>query len=577
VANHSFEVFIQRAKPEAIDWQNFITSVFQFDRDFSLEIDFGTEVSFHLSSRRDLSPLATKILPFVLRAEKPSGNPAPDGQQKSKSIFFVRLPAKMSILEIKEREGIKKGRALKKVVWHMTNYYAFKTSMIEMHFEDNAGNTLIAKRTFPDIPFHLLQGIDWSSAVKYKKKDIPVYLKLEKTSSIFNEDKMLSFLEVEGFPYLTGDHYFGLKNFEFNKHTLVVGQTGVGKSKFLGLFVNEIAKMGLDKEYAVVVIDPHASLYTDINNVPNPLNVDFRGNACDLFFQNSEPKIGAELTITLLRTLLPDQFNAKMEQVLKYTIFSLLSTGKMSLFNLKKFLTDNMYRTEVLKEMPSSENMMHFFDTEFIEISGKYYDTAIMPVLTLVDELNFLPVFSGNNSIAVEDALNNNFLTCFSLSKIFLGDRATKLIAGLLIQQIFLLAQSKRLNKKIILLIDEVPVVQNDALITILSEARKFNLSLLLSMQYLTQVTPELLKGVLTNTYNYFVFRSTEEDAKLMEKNLFIEIPEEVVKSWEQVGESKEGLRIKLITNLNVRECIARVYASGQFYNAFKARTVDFT
>ena len=37
--------------------------------DFSLEIEFGSEVSFHLNSRKDLSPLATKILPFVLRAE----------------------------------------------------------------------------------------------------------------------------------------------------------------------------------------------------------------------------------------------------------------------------------------------------------------------------------------------------------------------------------------------------------------------------------------------------------------------------------------------------------------------------
>jgi DNA helicase HerA-like ATPase len=143
-----------------------------------------------------------------------------------------------------------------------------------------------------------------------------------------------------------------------------------------------------------------------------------------------------------------------------------------------------------------------------------------------------------------------------------------------LIQNIFLIAQSKGINKKIILIIDEASVVQNDALITILAEARKFNLSLFLSVQYLSQMKTEILKGILSNTYNYFVFRTSEEDARILAKNLVINIPEEVLRQGEERKESKEELKIKVITTLNVRECIVRCYADGKFYNAFKAKTI---
>jgi hypothetical protein len=275
----------------------------------------------------------------------------------------------------------------------------------------------------------------------------------------------------------------------------------------------------------------------------------------------------------LFKTLLVEQFNGKMEQVLKYALFALLSVGKMSLPNLKEFLTDMNYRKNILNELDST-SINKFFDTEYVEINTKFYETAIMPVLTLLDELNFLPTFSKEKSLPLENQLKQNFLTVFSLSRIFLGDRATKLIAGLLIQQIFLIAQGGSIKKKLILIVDEVPVVENNALVTILSEARKFNLSLYLSMQYLSQVSPELLKGVLANNYNYFVFKTTEEDAKLLVKNLLIEIPDEVIKGWADI-ESQDDLKLKLLTSLDVRECITRAYYNNQFYPVFKGRTMD--
>lgn len=566
---YSFEVFIQRGNPKQLDWENLINAILEYVHEFDIEIDFADVVSFNLFSNKDLSPLANKILPFVIKPSKKTvytpGN--------KKNILFLRLPADKSVLDIKEEQAIKKGRTLKTVVWHCMKYVTVKASTMTFNFEDAAGNICVAKRVFPDIPTYIVQNIDWSSAVKYKKKDLPIYLKLEKSLPLFSKSNKNSLLEVEGFPYFTDKRYFGLDSYDFARHSLVVGQSGVGKSKFLSLFINEIAKSGRMDEYSIVVVDPHASLYTDMLSIPHAANIDFKENSTELFGGSTEPKIAAELTIMLFKTLLTEQFNGKMEQVLKYSLFALLSTGEMSLPNLKEFMVEMMYRKRILTKL-DNDNINKFFDTEYVEISTKYYETAIMPVLTLIDELNFLPAFGKDKSKPLENELKNNFLTVFSLSRIFLGDRATKLIAGLLIQQIFLLSQSGNIKKKVILVVDEVPVVENDALVTILAEARKFGLSLVLSMQYLSQVKPELLRGILSNTSNYFVFKTTEEDAKLLVKNLLIEIPDEVIKGWSDI-ESQDDLKLKLMTTLDARQCITRAYTNNQFYPVFKGKTVD--
>ncbi|MCL5430164.1 MAG: hypothetical protein M1504_01645, partial [Candidatus Marsarchaeota archaeon] len=83
--------------------------------------------------------------------------------------------------------------------------------------------------------------------------------------------------------------------------------------------------------------------------------------------------------------------------------------------------------------------------------------------------------------------------------------------------------------------------------------------------------------GMLSNMYNYFVFKATEEDARLLERNLSIDIPDEVIRSWESLGETKEELQLKSITQLGVRECLVRAYLKGQFYPCFKSKTVDVT
>jgi hypothetical protein len=185
------------------------------------------------------------------------------------------------------------------------------------------------------------------------------------------------------------------------------------------------------------------------------------------------------------------------------------------------------------------------------------------------------PALVGEGELSLAKTIQDNFLTVFSLNKVSMGDKVVKTVAGLLIQQIFLLAQARAFGQKVVLIVDEVSVVQNPALASILAEARKFNLTVILTQQYFGQIEENLRAAIFANVYNYYTFKVSEEDARALEGNLNIELPEEIVQTEHEKGIKETDIRVKIMTELHPRECLVRVLANGQVVPAVKARTLD--
>jgi len=193
----------------------------------------------------------------------------------------------------------------------------------------------------------------------------------------------------------------------------------------------------------------------------------------------------------------------------------------------------------------------------------------------MVDEMQLQPTISAGSDLSLISTIQDNFLTVFSLNKVSMGEKVVKTVAGLLIQQIFLLAQARAFGQKVILIIDEVSVVQNPALAAILAEARKFNLSVILTQQYFGQIDEVLRAAIVSNVINYYVFKVSEEDARKLEGNIQIELPKEHVERETKRGLKESDMRVKIMTELSPRECLVRLSANGQLYPALKARTQD--
>ena len=73
-------------------------------------------------------------------------------------------------------------------------------------------------------------------------------------------------------------------------------------------------------------------------------------------------------------------------------------------------------------------------------------------------------------------------------------------------------------RKDFYLYIDEFQNFTTDSIATILSEARKYRLALVLAHQYMPQLTPEIKNAVLGNVGTIASFRIGAEDAEFLEK-----------------------------------------------------------
>ena len=430
-------------------------------------------------------------------------------------------------------------------------------------------NNTIKKYILLTNPYLLLQ-TDFHNNKRYFPKGVPKYLEINKILHLLKTDSVNSSLKVDTFPYLNGDLYLNQNEYDFNKHSIVIGSSGSGKSKYLSLLINNINKTQKYK-YKFVVIDPHASLEDDIGGLGKVIDFKSNKNSIDLFINNSEDVVeSTELLLDLFKSLLQDQYNSKLERILRHTIHLLLVDESFNFNSLRKVILDLEYRSYLIKKLKEKIpiSVIEFFQTDFNELKTKYYTEAISPIIAFIDEAEMIPVFNVEEKLTnLKETINNNFLTLFSLDRTKLGERNTKIISGLIMQQLLTIIEKKEINEHIIFIVDEVPVVENKILSRYLSEARKYNLSLILATQYFNQISEDLKNSIFANISNYFVFRVSKLDATILVDNFNMKLGN---------NDSKEN-KIKLLTELNSREVIVRCSSNGILLPAFKAKTVDFT
>jgi hypothetical protein len=362
-----------------------------------------------------------------------------------------------------------------------------------------------------------------------------------------------------------------LNSFDFNKHSLVVGGSGTGKSKMICSMISKILQNpNYRMKYKVVVIDPHCSMENDIGNLDGTEILDFKTKNSSLnLFSNSNQDVSAssELMLMLFKNLIGDNYNSKLERVLRHSISVLLYNKSLSFQNLRKLLLNVQTRNSFLNSKSIPVNIKEFFMQEFNELKTTSYQEAISPIVSFIDEVQNLPAFRSNtaNLNNLEETIRQNALTIFSLNIEGLGERCTKTIVSLLMSQMLELIQNYTFNEHIIFVIDEVAIIENPIIKRFLSEARKYNLSLILAQQYFNQITEELQKAIFANVSNYYAFRVSREDAIILNGNLLMDV----------AIHNSHFARVRMLTELANRECIVRVSSNDRVLPAFKAKTLN--
>ena len=561
------EIYLAKKHTPKEEWMELIKTISDYNGFFFqwsiIVTTHQNQIRYFIRSRRSLPTTINNLQSFLLKQTDEVILPKPNitlltcANSSDNLIDFInyseiRNKGTLECFEIHFR------KLSDDHIYSSTSFYLNKNNFIKKY------KVLFA------IPSNLLS-VNFEGNKRFFYKGAPKYLDINKILHLLNTDANNALLKIDTFPYLQGDFYLNQNSFHFDKHSIILGASGCGKSKFISLFIHNIYKNDyLKLKYKVVVIDPHASLESDIGGLGKVIDFEHELDSINLFLNDSEDIISStELLLDLFKSLMKDQYNSKLERVLRHTISLLLTDSSFHFQNLRKVLLDLEFRNNLIRklkyQLPIS--VIDFFLTDFNELKTKSYGEAISPLIGFLDEMEMVPVFhEANLKEDLKDTIRDNFLTIFSLDRVKLGEKVTKTISGLIMQQLLTIIQQREIDEHIIFIIDEVAIVENPILCRYLSEARKYRLSVVLAGQYFHQISEELKNAIFANVFNYFIFRVSKQDALTLVDNFNMSIP---------LDNTKEK-KVNLLTELNVRECVARIDSNDKLLPAFKAKTLDF-
>ncbi len=564
---YTYEIYLTSKNVPADDWQRLIDSLYEYNSYFAkwyILVQFeGNTIHYFANTNCCLPPSINGITSFIFKEVELV---AP----QDKNFFRGKIFAKpnQNIIDIYNELNVKKHKIVTSIQFEFKK--TFFSSSAQMYVFANKRGTSRSYRLLSALPKDILS-VNFESNYNLLYKKAPKYLDINKSLHLLKTTPVNALLQVNVFPYLQGNYYLDQNSINFDRHSIIFGASGCGKSKFIGSFIKSINKNDMfNSNYRVVVIDPHASLEKDIGGLGRVIDFKHIEDSINLFGNHSEDKvISVELLLDIFKGLIANGYNSKLERVLRHGLMLLLSTEKFNFTNLRRLILDLEFRNSTIAE--AGDNIPHsvkeFFLTEFNEIKTTSYSDAISPIISLIDEVEMLPVFNQMNIDAdLQGEISDNFLTLFSLDRTRLGDKVTKIIAGLVMQQLLILAQNYTFSEHIIFIIDEVAVVENPILMRFLSEARKYNVGVILAGQHFSQISDALKRSIFANVVNYYIFRLSQGDANELVDNINMKIP---------LDDSREQ-KIKFITDLQNRECVVRILAHDLLMPAMKCRTMDF-
>jgi len=359
----------------------------------------------------------------------------------------------------------------------------------------------------------------------------------------------------------------GPDNFDIFQHSLVIGASGTGKSKGLYALIKAI-QASQRKDIRMVLIDPHGEF---IKMFPNEKIVDLVHNYIEpLDVGGNKTPLMTQLISQLLSSAIGGD-NKYSERVLFYAVHLLSSIDSMNLKNVSLLLTDSSKRAEFVSSVENDE-IKRFFDEEFNDIYIHHFNDAILPVLNFVGEYE---LYLGGDK-KKEDLLGlikKHPITVISFNPNFFGKRMINFLAGAVINQMYILAITEKLDSPTILAMDEFQRVETKVVKDILSETRKFNLYAYISMQYLGQMQKEIHDSIVSNIRNIISFKLNRQDAEMISSIMEIKIEESFKKARTQteLEESKKEMFVRL----HQRECIVRLFDGKKYILPMKLHVVD--
>lgn len=329
---------------------------------------------------------------------------------------------------------------------------------------------------------------------------------------------------------------FGIYQKDRLLHTYILGKTGVGKTNLLTTLIIQDIIHGR----ALCVFDVHGDLLTTLLchipnsrkkdliylDIPNP-NMNYRYNPLKRVSYEKRSLVASGILDTF-KKLWRGAWGVKLEHILRYILLTLLDQEKSNFTDIPRIIHDLSFREKCMKNIVN-DDVKSFWQNEFL----KYTKNDLVPILNKVGAFLVHPaikrfLIQNEHEVSLRYAMDNHKIVLVNLNKGSLGIDTSHIIGSLLLNSLMNASFSRidtneEQRKPVALFLDEFQNYTTSSIASMLSELRKFKVSLVMAHQYLHQLDTDIRNAVLGNVGTIISFRTGQADAKYLEQ---IFIPE---------------------------------------------------
>jgi hypothetical protein len=326
------------------------------------------------------------------------------------------------------------------------------------------------------------------------------------------------------------------------RHLYMVGQTGTGKSYLMLSMVAQDMTAGK----GLCVIDPHGDLVDKILTLvpperaddvivldPSDLRRPLGMNMLEFNPERPEEKtfIVNELQSIFNRLFDKETMGPMFERYMRNALLLLMEDSVVepaTLMEIPRVFTDAEYRNRKLARI-NNPTVYDFWTQEAVKATGEAGLQNMAPYITSKFD-NFIsndylrPIIGQvKSAFNFRQAMDENKILLVNLAKGKIGDINAGLL-GMIITGRLLMAALSRTDiseaerRDFYLYIDEFQNFTTDSIAVILSEARKYRLDLIITHQFIAQLTDQIREAVFGNVGSLVSFRVGAKDAEALVK-----------------------------------------------------------
>lgn len=329
---------------------------------------------------------------------------------------------------------------------------------------------------------------------------------------------------------------FGINREDRRRHMYMIGKTGTGKST---LMENMIMKDILAGE-GVAVMDPHGDMIDKLlDNIPeerindvvlfdpsdsqHPVSL----NMLELLDPTQKNLTASAMVDVFKRTF--DSWGPRLEYLLRNCFLTLAEVDNTTLLGVNRLLLDKDYRKFIVNRL-EDEQLKAFWRTEYTKMASndRLITEAVSPIQNKVGQ--FLQTSTIRNimgqaksTIKIDEIMNEGKILLVNLSKGKIGADNSSLLGSMIIARLQSAAMT-RVNmpenerRDFYVYADEFQNFATTSFATILSEARKYRLNLIITHQYIDQLPEEVRQAVFGNVGTTISFTIGPDDAAVLAK-----------------------------------------------------------